>query len=174
MEPEIPVYITEVNTTVNYEIGDVIKRGQIIETEENEMLVLQIGDKTTLGLSENTRIELHKILTNDRVVKFTKGRIMINTEDDVPFVVETNFTENVLHKGSVSFVNYDFLEKIHIISITNSVQTNIKGSSEYMLIPESMEIKETHPVEYKKIEPNLNIGDHAYFYKWFKEIIDQN
>jgi hypothetical protein len=125
-------------------------------------------------MSENTRIEIHKILTNDKVVKFTKGRIIINTEDDIPIVVETNFTENLLHKGSASFVNYDFLEKVHILPIINSVQTNIKGSNEYILIPEGMEIKETNPIKYKKIQYNLNTGEHGRFYEWFKRIVDQN
>ena len=92
MEPQITVYITGTTTEATYKVGDLIKRGQIIETKDNELLSVQIGDKTILGIAENTRIEIHKILTNDKIIKFTKGRIIINTEDDVPIVVETNFT----------------------------------------------------------------------------------
>ena len=63
-------------------------------------------------------------------------------------------------------MNYDFLETIHVIPLSGSVQVSVDSTGEQLLTPVPLSIHETEPVTFGKLEVNLAAGDAADFYEW--------
>lgn len=155
-----------------YGFGEGLRRGSVVETGDG-FLQLTIGvelenldqAKTILWLAPNTRIELERLYEDEMTIRFTRGRIIASNETDVPLKIKTNYTSHLVLDDVASFVNYDFLETIHVIPLSGSVQVNA-GSSESLLTPVPLAIHETDPVTFEKLEVNLEAGDAAEFYRW--------
>lgn len=161
--PEWTVAVAAVNEESNYHTGEELQRGEIVTTP-NGFLELTIGEDTHVYLAAQTELELHRIFEDEVVLKLKKGRMVITTESELPVLIKTNTTESLVHKSSASFVNYDFLQTVHVIPLTDSVQ--IKIGDEYLLTPAPLSIHETDPVTYQRLEVNLEAGDAKAFYEW--------
>ncbi|GEM_PF-1952159 len=173
LPPELPVRIAAGSgEDAGYGFGEDLRRGSVIETGEG-FLKVTIGvesakldeAKTILWLAPNTRIELERFYEDELTIRFTRGRIVASNQADVPLKIKTNYTSHLVLGDVASFVNYDFLETIHVIPLTGSVQVSI-GSSENLLTPVPLSIHETEPVTFEKLEVNLAAGDVAGFYEW--------
>lgn len=172
--PELPVRIiagSGEETEPFYGFGEKLKRGSSVITHDN-MLKLSIGKEaeelhesdTVLWLAQNTQVTLERLYENEIVIKLVKGRVVVSTQTEFPLVIETNLTKHMIHKAVASFVNYDFLETVHVIPLAGYVQTIIGGQT--MATPVPISIHETEPVGYSALEVNLNAGDSASFYEW--------
>lgn len=168
--PELTVTVAAVNEESHYHTGEERHRGEIVTTP-NGFLELTIGQDTHVYLAAQTELELHRIFENEVVLKLKKGRIVVSTESEMPVVIKTNATESLVHKSSASFVNYDFLQTVHLIPLTNSVQTKI--GDENLLTPIPLAIHETDPVTYETLEVNLQAGDAKAFYTWAGVLTDE-
>lgn len=170
------------SNTSNYNTNQTFRRGELIETKSDEMLLLRI-DENLIGLDQNTTIELVDLTASTPILKFTKGRIYLEANNDTPLIISTNYTENLIHKSKATIINYDFLEKIHLVPLSGSIQTTIKESNDYLLIPVPLEIKsnkarpglqagETQKFEYTSITFNRNSA--KMFYDWIDDQLDAN
>ncbi|HAU66115.1 MAG: hypothetical protein UT30_C0002G0027 [Candidatus Uhrbacteria bacterium GW2011_GWF2_39_13] len=172
---ELSVRITAgAGEDAGYGFGEKLRRGSLIETQ-NGFLKITIEEKlhdvdqaqTNIWLSKNTTIELECLYQNELVIRLIKGRILTQTQAETPLVIKTNHTKQFLYKGTASFVNYDFLETIHVIPLKDSsVQTKIPETNESFTESVPYSIHETIPVSHKFLEINLLAGDSANFYQW--------
>lgn len=159
------VSVNQINGQSAYEVSQNLQRGEIVKTDE-EYLSLSIGPDTRVHLFTNTQLELHRIFQDEVVLRLKKGRIVLETNSEIPIRVETNKTQELVHKGSASFVNFDFLQTIHVIPIDGSVQVTIKDANEYLLTPVPLAIHETDPATYETLQADLRTSDAADFYAW--------
>jgi hypothetical protein len=156
LPPEVAVF--DINSEQTYE------RGELIKTTDNH-LAIQIGENIVY-LGKNTVLELDRIYTDELTVTLTKGRLLVDATGNIPLVIETNHTDHLIHKGLASFINYDWLETIHVVPISGSVQTTIRETKEFLLTPRPLSIHETDPVSYEAIDVDLMVGPAADFYIW--------
>lgn len=165
------VYIQDAKGTTSYLQSDELQRGQIIETK-NDFLFLEISEDINLWMSENTTIELTRLFEDELILTFTRGRIVISNQSNTPLTLKTNHTSHIVHQDVASFVNYDFLETIHVIPLTGAVQVHIPSTGEQMLTPVGLSIHETDPVSFEPLKIDLEASDAAEFYQWVKTNFD--
>ena len=163
--PEWVVTVVAINEESNYLTGEELQRGEVVTTP-NGFLELTIWQNTHVYLAAQTELELHRIFEDEVILKLKKGRIVVSTESEIPVLIKTNATESLIHKSSASFVNYDFLQTVHVIPLTDSVQ--IKIGDEYLLTPAPLSIHEKDPVTYETLEVNFAAGDAKRFYEWIE------
>lgn len=167
---ELIVTVSSVDEESNYHTGEELQRGEIVSTPSG-FLKLTIGEDTHVYLAAQTELELHRIFEDEMILKLKKGRIVVSTESETPVRIKTNATESLLHKSSASFVNYNFLQTVHVIPLDGSVQLTI--GDEYLLTPVPLSIHETDPVTYETLEVNLQAGDAKTFYEWAGVLTDE-
>src|SRR3989338_6197647 len=164
---ELPVRITAgAGEDAGYGFGEGLGRGSIIETQDG-FLKITIGEELSnedqaqihIWLSKNTSIELDRLYQDEVVIRLIKGRILTQTQAETPLIIKTNHTQESLYKGMASFVNYDFLETIHVIPLENSVKITILKTQKELSSSTPLSIHETDPVSYQKLEVNLEAGD---------------
>lgn len=174
MPPELPVRIAAGSgEDAGYGFGEGLRRGSVIETG-NGYLKVTIGveseqldqAQTILWLAPQTRIELDRLYEDELTIRFTRGRLLVDNHADVPLRLETNHTTSLVHGDIATFVNYDFLETIHVIPLSGSVQVSVDSTAEQLLTPVPLSIHETEPVTFEKLKVNLAAGDAADFYRW--------
>lgn len=151
-------------------VGEKLRRGETIETQADEFVAIKIGSDLTVGIDERSRVELDRAFVDERTLKFSRGRIVVNSTSQTPVFVETNKTVNTLENGKAIFVNYDFEQMVTIAPVTGSVQTHIKGAKDYLLIPVPLNIKETSPVSFSKTTVDPTQGPSAGFHAWFESL----
>lgn len=174
LPPELPVRIAAGSgEEAGYGFGEGLRRGSVIETGDGYLKVTigveseQIDQaQTILWLAPNTRIELQRLYEDELTIRFTRGRLLVDNHADVPLRLETNHTSSLVHGDIATFVNYDFLETVHVIPLSGSVQVSVDSTAEQLLTPVPLSIHETDPVTFEKLEVNLAAGDSADFYQW--------
>lgn len=175
IETPLPTRVTAVHGESLYHIDELLERGQSITTSD-EYLSFSIGSDTQIYLAPRTRIELSRTYESELELRFTKGRIVVVADSHTPVTIKTNHTHHRVYQDSASFINYDFLETIHIIPLTGYIQTTIDSTGESLLTPEALSIHETDPVTVETIQVNLLAGDATDFYQWteiFPDLITQ-
>lgn len=167
----VPEETVEIYAVFNsdHKVGEKFRRGEIIETKTGEFLAIKIGDDIKIGLYEKSKLELYKIFKDERVIRFPRGRIVVDNSSKIPLFIETNKSESVLEKGSATFVNYDFQQLVTIAPIEGSIQTHIKGSNEYLLLPVAINVNEKNPPSFEVSKTDV-ISGASEFYDWFAEI----
>lgn len=153
----------------DYKIGVAFHRGEIIETKTGKFLAIKIGDDISVGIYEKSRLELYRLFDDELVIKFPRGRIIVENKSRVPFIIETNKTESILENGTATFVNYDFQQLVTIAPVEGSIQTHIKGSNEYLLLPVVINVNEKDPPSFEVTKTNVVSGAKE-FYEWFELI----
>lgn len=172
---ELPVRITAgAGEDAGYGFGEKLRRGSLIETQDG-FLKVAIGEElsnadqaqTNIWLSKNTSIELVRLYKDEIVIRLIKGRILAQTQAQTALVIKTNYTQHSIYKGTASFINYDFLETIHVIPLKDSsIQTDLLKTNESFTESTPYSIRETIPVSREPLEVNLLAGDSADFYQW--------
>jgi hypothetical protein len=156
------------STSDDYKVGDKLRRGQTIQTDENEFLALQIG-AARVGLAEKTLIELKRLLENERILIFPRGRIVVDNPEGAPLFINTLKTENTLTQGKATLINFDFLHTVHIIPLERAIQTRIIGTNEFLVLPRPIAVDESGTGSYQAIEFNPAQNTESAFYAWFDE-----
>lgn len=165
---ELVIVVASQNS--NFTAGQKLKRGATIETSGGEYLAIQIGSDLLVGIDERSRVELHRIFLDERTLRFSRGRVEIVSESQTPVFIETNKTLNTLENGRGIFINYDFQQLVTIAPVVGSIQTQIKGKKDYLLIPVPLNISETEPVSFSKTNVDPAQGPSAEFHAWFDNI----
>lgn len=165
LPPELLVIIQLVEGESLHRPGDRLDRGEVIHTAD-EYLHVSMGDRTSIWLAQDTTVELHRLYEDQQTVILTRGRIVVEQHGDIPMTVDTNDTSNKVLNDIVSFVNYDFLETIHVIPLSGAVQVYIESTGESLLTPIPLSIHETDPISYDTLEVNLSSDDVRNFYQW--------
>ncbi len=156
----IPVsVIKSQNSSLNLQTK--LKRGQFIQTNQSETLLLKLGDNL-LALDENSKIELISLDVAEPKVRLYQGRLFAKTIS--PLTIRTDFTESYLTTGKTSFVNTSENHLIQIIPHSGTAVTQIRELDETLLIPVPYEIKEAPPAWHQ--ESTFNISDAKEFYEW--------
>jgi hypothetical protein len=153
--------------------GQIMRRGQTIETKSDEFVAINIGRDLIVGIDERSRIEFNRLFVDERTLRFPRGRMVVVSSSPTPIFIETSKTANVLENGKAIFINYDFEQLVTIAPVQGSVQTHIKGARDYLLIPTALNIKETDPVSFSKTTVDTTQGPSAAFHTWFDQIITQ-
>lgn len=181
LPPELPVRIAAGSgEDAGYGFGEGLRRGSAIQTGHGYLKVTigveseQLDQaQTILWLAPNTRIELQRLYEDELTIRFTKGRLVVDNHANLPLRLETNFTSHLVLDDIATFVNYDFLETVHVIPISGSIQVSVDSTGEQLLTPVPLSIHETDPVTFEKLEVNLAAGDAEEFYKW-TGVLDQD
>lgn len=148
------------------EAGQTFRRGQLVETGAGEYLVLQVGDDLFVALDERSRLELTRLFYDERIFTFTRGRIVVDSRGAQPILIETNKSQNVVERGRATFINYDFQQLVTIAPMDGSVQTHIKGTKDYLLVPVPLNVSETDPPSFSKTTFHPSEGAAATFHAW--------
>lgn len=156
-----------------YLVGETFRRGETIETGDDEYLAIKIGADLIVGMDERSRIELNRLFVDERTLQFPRGRIVVVSSSQTPVFVETNKTVNTIENGKAIFINYDFEQMVTVAPVTGSIQTHIKGKQDYLLIPVALNIKETDPVSFSKTTVDPTQGSSAAFHHWFDSVVTQ-
>lgn len=170
LQPQMnAVLIDENGSQKQRETGSqVLRRGQIIKTEAGEYQLLKIGADYLVAIDERTTIELHSLSPARPVLRFTRGRLWIKNELNIPLILETEKTESLVSQTTASFINYDFKEMVIIAPIKGSIQTRLKDKNEYLLIPVPINVNEkTSSYSATTFDPTT--GTAADFYRWINE-----
>ncbi|MDG1950755.1 MAG: hypothetical protein P8J32_08150 [bacterium] len=149
-----------------YTAQDEVPRGSFLTTE-NEFLSVTIGPDRVLKLAPRTTIELKSLSPDNVVLDMTRGRIVFVSEtSESPTTIETNHTTHQLNEGSLTMVNFDFLETVHIIPFSGALYSQLLLVDEHLDIADPISIQETEPVRWEYIVSDLTEGDAADFYRW--------
>lgn len=165
MPPQVLVVVEEVGGESAWAAGTQIRRGEVIATGD-EYLRLRIGEVADVWLARETSVELHRLFEDELVVRLIRGRMLMSHWGQFPLRVETNHTSHTVLDAVASFVNYDFLETVHVIPLSGSVQVSVEATGEQILTPIPLSIHETEPVVLERLEVNLEAGDAGGFYRW--------
>lgn len=164
--PSLEILVIQIYEESNFHTGEVLRRGERVVTPESGYLAMMIGNATTIYMAANTQLVLERVYEDEMTIHLSKGRILVDAQADVPLTITTNYTEHLLYQDVATFVNYDFLETVHVIPLSGSVQVSVDSTGEQLLTPIPLSIHETDPVTFEKLEVNLAAGDAADFYKW--------
>ena len=156
----------------SHQTGATLSRGAIIETGEQEYLAIRIGNDLLITLDQKTRLELHRLFTDERIIRFTRGRIVIHNSSTDPLLVETRKTEHLVSKATVAFINYDFKQLVTIAPLVGSVQSHIKGEKDYLLVPRPITISENDYPILSKTEFNTSTEPSADFHAWSTHVFE--
>lgn len=157
-----------------HQVGDALKRGMVIETGDGEFLTFRIGTDVLVSVDQRSRIELTRLFEDERVLRFTRGRIVVRNTDKNPLFLDTNKTENVITQGEVIFINYDFQQMVTVAPIKGGVQTHVKGSRDYLLVPSPINISETDPFPLSQTTVDTTQGPSAPFHAWTSSVFSSN
>ena len=156
----------------SHQKGERFTRGTLVETGEQEFLAIQIGDDLIITLDQKTRLELHKLFTDERILRFTRGRIVVNNQSTDPLLVETHKTEHIVSKGTATFINYDFKQLVTIAPMIGSVQSHVKGEKDYLLVPVPINITENDYPILAKTTFDPSQGPSAEFHHWSDRVFE--
>lgn len=167
-EPEVNAFVIA-STSNNYEVGDRLRRGQTVYTQSNEYVAFSL-DKATIGLSENTSIELKRLFETERILFFSRGRMVVDNPVNAPVFVDTLKTQNTITKAKTSLINFDFLQTVHLIPLEGSIQTTLIGTNEYLILPVPVSVNESNTPSFDPIDFNPDKNAASNFYTWFDTI----
>lgn len=170
--PQEPVIVVASQNS-DYAEGDQLRRGEMIETSAEEFVLLKVGDEFFLGIDARSRVELSRLFLDERILKFSRGRIEVTSFSYLPVFIETNKTMSSLEEGRGIFINYDFQQLVTIAPVVGSIQTQIKGKKDYLLTPVALNIHEAEPVTFSKTVVDPTQGSSAPFHSWFEEMINR-
>ncbi len=154
----------------DFQAGQRLRRGETLETTDDEFILLQIGNDLFLGLDQRSRITLKRLWADERTVQFTRGRIEVISRSPIPLTIETNRTVSRMENGQAIFINYDFQKLVTVAPVIGNVQTQIKGAKDFMLTAVPLNIRETEPVEFSKTTVDPTQGPSAPFHAWMDEV----
>ncbi len=157
------------STSDKYNVGDQLRRGQTVSTGDREYVAFQIAS-ARIGLAEKTSVELKRLLENERIVIFPRGRIVLDNPASTPLFIHTRKTENTLTQGKATLINFDFLRTLHIIPLERSIQTRLVGTNEFLVLPRPIAVDESGAGSYKAIEFDPAQNTASDFYTWFDAI----
>jgi hypothetical protein len=161
--PTLDVLVRDIEGQSTYTAGYEPSRGEIVATSQ-EWLSITFGD-VQVFLDSNTSIKLEGLAEDGPTIRLLRGRLQA-TADRTPIWITTNTSENTVFSGTATFINYDFLETVHVVPVDGSVQTHIKATGDYMLLPVPIAITEGYEPSYETIEVNLEAESSAGFYEW--------
>lgn len=163
---ELPVFVVAEQNSP-YEIGQVFERGEFIETGDDMFLMLQMGENVFISLDARTRIELHRLFETERVIRFTRGRMVVKNPESNPLLVNTNKTENTVANAQVIFINYDFQQLVTVAPIEGTVKTEVKDHGIYLSLPFlALNISESDLPSVSSTHVNTQEGPSAEFHRW--------
>ncbi len=154
-----------------WQVGTQIKRGQIVETKEGEYIAFKIGDDVFLGIDERSRILPDRLFQTQRLMRFNRGRVEIQTES--PVSIETNRTVNTIENARAVFINYDFDQMLTVAPVHGNVQTKIKGQNDERVVSTPINISEKNPVTYTNTTFSSTHGPSAPFHAWLKNQLSE-
>ncbi len=150
------------------QLDEPIRRGQVIETGKDQRVALRVAD-ALLVLDENTRLDLTDLAAENIVLQLRTGRIVAKNDSSSPIVINTQKTENLLSDGTATFVNFNFLNKLHIAPVEGTIQTQLAGMEEIMLLPIAIEVLESEPPTFTPI--SFSRDGASEFYYWFDSVL---
>ncbi len=158
----------------DHKAGTRFPRGTILETGDNEYLAIKIGERIIVTMDERSRLELSRLFEDERVLTFTRGRIVVKNEEKAPVFIDTHKTENALMKGEAIFINYDFQQLVTVAPVTGNIQTHLKGQKEYLLVPNALNVSETDPPSISQTTVDPTQGPSAPFHEWTTYVFATN
>lgn len=162
--PRLEVTVTAQDGELNYKISEELKRGTFVETAD-DFLKLQIGDTITIALDHNSQIELEDLRVEGPTVRLYKGRVVARSIS-TPIFITTNTTETTVLDASATFVNYDFLQTVHLIPMEGTIQTYLKSTQDDLYLPVPISVSEGEAPGYESLEVNLQAPSVLEFYQW--------
>jgi hypothetical protein len=145
--------------------GDLVRRGEIVSTTAGEYQLLS-NELINVGLDENTDLEIITLNKNQVELYVHRGRIIIDSSVNTSIrsdFVRTSFND----PGQVSFVYYDFLNKVSVIPLEdNPVSYQIAEQTGTTTGP--IDISELEPYEVTSFEFQILNSTAEEFYNWFE------
>jgi len=166
------------NLTLESSAGDLVRRGEIVSTDTEERLLLS-NELLEIALDQNTDLEIIRLNEKEVELHLHRGRIgvrpgygilslnkypvsrpdpMITIRSDY---VRTNFTS----PGQISFVYYDFLNKVSIIPF-DELEVSYSISDIADTTTEPIEISELEPYTVETFEFKIPGSAAEEFYSW--------
>lgn len=177
--PTIDVRIGHVEGTVSVDRngdhraakeGDHLRRGEIVRSGEDGYATLVIGPGALIGLDVRTDLTLDAL--NDRpTFHITRGRIAARAHQDVrrlTFVTNETST-TLLNRGSLTIVQYDFLNQVVIAPLHDTPLSVIAGDEFTTITTTPLQVIEYPIVLATDTTFTPNTSTSAAFYERFAE-----
>lgn len=114
-----------------------VARGETIRTGVGERVLLQLDFANTIALDENTDVMIEENNLHAIRVKLLRGRVYADTHvtdrhDENPdwaktISIDTKASRTTIETGSVTIVNYDFLDRVSIAPIETEAEIVVGG-----------------------------------------------
>ncbi|KKR86266.1 MAG: hypothetical protein UU48_C0015G0013 [Candidatus Uhrbacteria bacterium GW2011_GWF2_41_16] len=145
--------------------NDVLRRGEIIQTEDGSRLFFEIGSDVRVALDERSILVLNRLSQNDISLHLTAGRIFIFTSKTHPVTLTTLHTKETILEGALSIVNYDFQQTVSVIPFKTATEVTVRKNKSF-LTSTAVNIRETDPSEITESAFNADAPSVAAFYDW--------
>jgi len=144
--------------------GETLVRGEMVETEEG-FLRLTIGEDISVILAERTTLVLENLSTQTPAIKLSRGRMIVEQGGSSPLLIQTNFTSADLQSGTITMVNYDFLETVMIAPYPQA-QAMVTVADVTFPLERAVSVHETSETTVSDTSPSFDFP----FYTWVQEI----
>jgi hypothetical protein len=145
-------------------IGETLVRGEIVETDEG-FLRLTIGEDISIILAERTTLVLEDMSIKAPSLKLLRGRIIAEQSGSFPLLIKTNFTSVDVQSGTITMVNYDFLETVMIAPYPQA-QAMVMVADIAFPLEHAVSVHETSETTVSDTSPSFDFP----FYTWAQEI----
>lgn len=163
-----PAIVDRAGKIRSMQTGDHLIRGETITTGDAARILLRTPSGIIFALDERGTATVDQLVINkDFSLRLIKGRMIVNGNNRTPITIRTNRTSSTFTEGSISLVNYDFLETVGILPIDNTVGVTIKNGKSFSTTG-SMAIHETNPIEINPTPFHRDATSVKGFYDWFE------
>lgn len=162
--PSLPLEIADQVGSSN--VVDTVRRGQIVSTDSESRLLLS-NELIEVALDENTDLEIIRLNKNEVELYVHRGRIGVRSWGvNLPVSIRSDYVRsNFESPGQISFVYYDFLNKVSIIPFDDlEVSYSIADTEDTTVEP--IDISELEPYTIEPFEFKIPGSTAEEFYNW--------
>ena len=165
------------NLTLESDAGELVRRGEIVSTSSDERLMLT-NELIEIALDQNTDLEIIRLNEQEVELYVHRGRIGVrsgyrilsspNSKYDPTIIIRSDYVRSSFNSpGQVSFVYYNFLNKVSIIPF-DSIEVSYSISDIARTTSEPIEILELEPHTVGTFEFKIPGSAAEEFYNWIK------
>lgn len=145
-------------------------RGEIIKTGADGMAFITIGPGVRIALDEKTDLVLESLRPDGVRLHLSRGRILAASHPHVDqLTIKTAKTETMILEGTLSIVNYDFLQTVAIAPLNTTVRLSLHGSEDLWKNTPVHVLETSDPPIVSSAAFSLTSPDVKKFYDWAKE-----
>jgi len=165
-------YINHAGKTINTDDQNYLERGEIITTEAESYLELEVLG-TKIYLDERTTIELIRSNKLELDLLVTRGRVFVDATNGTQEVfLRSHYLTSFFVKGQASLVNYDFRRTVSLIPFATPVVFETDNGEMGLIKEAGIDYLEVDPFTITDFKFDHRSSSAAEFYTWVAGLTD--